>query len=755
MDFLLSSISQILIFDDKSKYMSSISSLIVMLIVILILVYYRLNRRIEILEKKISDLSKKEIPSVEKTENEDNIPEPIQFISQNTGVESPNIIATNFEEPEPQKDWLTPVFDFLKQNALTIIGIFTLVLGIGYFVKYAIDKNWIGETSRAGIGFIVGISIIGIGHFLRKNYTVFSSIITGGGVAVLYFTTTIAFREYHIFSQNTAFLITCLITVISIALSYYYKSEILIIFSLFGGFLAPLMISTGQSNYIFLFTYLSVLNIGMLIIAYLNHWKSIGWISFIFTSIYLFAWTTDHPTLAGIPFYSITYIIFYAFALQNYIKKNLLLQLDILMLVLINFSAVSGLVYIFNELQMFPVSVFPVAFAIINAIGLYREYQNKNFGINYSVFASITVSLITIAFALELKTHLTTSVWAIEASLLLYIWKKTNHKIFKVFFYVLFPMVILSQMITWARYFDSASLNVIFNPVFITSLVVIGSCFMNLFLLKKDSEEEKSELEFYENVFKFLCISVIYFSVLFEILYHISNESLVFILTIGFLFTLYYLFALILFGKKLSISRDFQTGMIYLFLLLLFTHISSSQIATEIISNQIESGFFFVHLLYILPMSYLILKIIPKSDFIKNNLAYWVTSLIIVLAFSFELFRTYLLINANNLEEIYTLQNHFSILYLPIIWAILACLFIYFGLKKEISEFNKIGFSLLGIMVLKLYAYDVWQMDNVSRIIAFIILGIILLLSSFTFQRLKNMIRNLVDKKNESLEENK
>jgi len=754
MDFLLSSISQILIFDDKSECMSSVSSLIVMLIVILILVYYRLNRRIEILEKKISDLSKKEIPSVEKAENEDYTPEPTQFINQNTVVENPNILATNFEEPESQKDWLTPVFDFLKQNALTIIGIFTLVLGIGYFVKYAIDKNWIGETSRAGIGFIAGISIIGIGHFLRKNYTVFSSIITGGGVAVLYFTTTIAFREYHIFSQNTAFLITCLITVISIALSYYYKSEILIIFSLFGGFLAPLMISTGQSNYIFLFTYLSVLNIGMLIIAYLKHWKSIGWISFIFTTIYLFAWTTDHPTLTSIPFYSITYIIFYAFALQNYIKKNLMLQLDILMLVLINFSAVSGLVYIFNELQMFPVSVFPVAFAIINAIGLYREYQKKNFGINYSVFASITVSLITLAFALELKTHLTTSVWAIEASLLLYIWKKTNHKIFKVFFYVLFPMVILSQMITWARYFDSTSLNVIFNPVFITSLVVIGSCFMNLFLLKKDSEEEKSELEFYENVFKFLCISVIYFSVLFEIIYHISDESLVFILTIGFLFTLYYLFALILFGKKLSISRDFQTGMIYLFLLLLFIHISSSQVATEIISKQIESGFFFVHLLYILPLGYLILKIIPKSDFIKNNLAYWVTSLVIVLAFSFELFRTYLLINANNLEEIYTLQNHFSILYLPIIWAVLACLFIYFGLKKDIPEFNKIGFSLLGIMVLKLYAYDVWQMDNVSRIIAFIILGIILLLSSFMFQRLKNMIRNLVDKKDESSEEN-
>lgn len=735
--------------------MNSVFAIIVILIVLLILVYHKLSKRIDILEKQISDLSKKTLISLAKEPKGQDISNiPTQHIRQEVDFQNVQKISENHEENEPQKDWLAPVFDFLKQNALTIIGIFTLVLGIGYFVKYAIDKNWIGETSRAGIGFMVGVAIIGIGHFLRKNYNAFSSIITGGGIAVLYFTTTIAFREYHIFSQNTGFLITCLITIASIALSYYYKSEILIIFSLFGGFLAPLMISTGQSNYLFLFTYLSVLNAGMLIIAYLKQWKSIGWISFVFTFIYLFFWTTEKPDLAAIVFYFITYLIFYAFALQNYFKKNILQQLDILMLILINFSAVAGLAYIFKALHFLPGSVFPIVFGSINAVGWYREYQKKNFGINYSVFTSITISLITLAFALELKTHLITSIWAIEASLLLYIWKKTNHKIFKIFFYVLFPMVIVSQMITWMRYLDSASLNIIFNPVFITSLVVIGSCFMNLYLLKKDSEEEKSELEFYENIFKILCISVIYFSVLFEIIYHISDRSFVFIMTIGFLFTIYYLFTLIVFGKKLSINRDFQTGMIYIFLLLLFIHISTSQVATEIISNKIDSGFFLVHLLYIPLFIYLLLKIFPKSEFIKIHISYWAISLILILAFSFEFYRTCLLLNADNSDEIYMLQNHFSMLYLPIIWAVLACLFIYFGLKKELPEFNKIGFTLLGIMIFKLYAFDVWQMDNVSRISAFIILGIILLLSSFMFQRLKNLIKNLVDKKEESNNEN-
>lgn len=715
--------------------------------------YYRFDKRIRILEKKISDLSEKAPSPLIEVKEESNREASVQMAGYTTDVQNHDVISVAPEESDVRKDRLAPVYDFIKHNALTIVGIFTLVLGIGYFVKYAVDKNWIGETSRAGIGFTIGLLIIGSGHFLRKNYAVFASIITGGGVAVLYFTTTIAFREYHLFSQNTAFIVTCLVTILSTALSYYYKSEILLVFSLFGGFMAPLMISSGQSNYIFLFTYLSVLNTGMLIVAYLKHWKSIGWISFIFTSIYFFFWTVENPSGAAIPFYIAAYLLFYAFALQNYIWKKRLQQLDILMLVLINSSCVAGLVYIFNELHYFPASVFPFAFAFLNSIGWYREYKNKKFSTNYSVFTSITISLITLALAIELKTHLITTVWAIEATLLLFIWRKTRHKIFKSFYYILFPLVILSQIVTWAGYFDSDSLTVIFNPVFITSLVVITSCLLNLFLLKNDDQETNPDSDFYENIFKILCFAVIYFSVLFKIIYHISGKGFTFTLTVGFLFTLFYIFILLILSEKLLISEKFKTGLIYFFLLLILVYVSSSQVVSEIVSKKTDSSFFTVYLLYIFPLIYMIIKILPKSDFIRKHLSYWLIAAVVIAAFSFELLRTYILMNAQSTDDIYSLENHFSVLYLPIIWAVLACLSIYFGLKKEIPEFNKIGFSLLGVMILKLYAYDVWQMDNVSRIIAFILLGIILLLSSFMFQRLKIIVRNLVEKKSKNADE--
>ncbi len=651
---------------------------------------------------------------------------------------------------------ISPVFEFLRQNALAIAGIFTLVLGIGYFVKYAIDKNWIGEVSRAAIGFAAGAGIIGIGHFLRKNYAVFASIITGGGIAVLYFTTTIAFREYHLFSQNAAFSMTCLITLASIFLSYYYKSEILIIFSLFGGFLAPLMISSGQDNYLFLFTYITVINIGMLVIAFLKQWKSIGWIAFIFTSIYLFYWTVAKTEITAVYFYVVGYIVFYAFALQNYFTKKKLLPTDILMLVLVNFTGIIGTVFIFKQLNYDPIIIFPIIFALLNGVLLYKEHTSKKFGTAHSIFSGIAVSLITAAFALEFSTHLITTVWAVEATLLLFIWKKTGLRVFRIFFYILFPLVIIAQMMTWAEYIDAKNLKIIFNPVFLTSSVTVFTTFINLILLRKNPEKTVSENSFFENLFAIVSYAVIYIALLLEIIYHISEKPLIIIFGTAMLFSLYYIFTILLFRRKLEIGQILETGLLYtfLFLIILDVVMAGSGLMTDIVINKIAMNYYFMYGLYLIPLIYTIVKILPESDFFKIPFSYWLLATALVITVSMELFHMYILMFSENAKEMEKLQEYFTLLHLPIIWAVLASLLIYKGLKTTDHEYGKAGFALLGITIIKLYFYDVWKMDNVSRIIAFIILGIILLLSSFLFQRLKNIVTAMVEKKNETNEEN-
>lgn len=735
----------------------------VIIFIIILIIFNNLNTKIRKLEKEISDLNYKinNTPPAQtevihkKTSTEETF---IPQQEQSQQVHHQNIQhseeSENISTPA-QKDWLTPVSDFLKQNALTVIGIFTLVLGIGYFVKYAIDKNWIGEAARAGIGFCTGAGIIITGHFLRKNYQAFSSIITGGGVAVLYFTATIAFREYHLFTQNTAFIITTLITAASIILSYYYKSEVLIIFSLIGGFAAPLMISIGQSNYLFLFIYITLLNTGMLAASFLQHWKSVGWTAYIFTTGYLFFWTNESPEILSITFYLISYLIFYIFALHDYFRRNIFSTSDILILALANFSSILGLLYIFDTLKYEPPIIFPLIFAAINAVLLFREYSRRNFGIAYSVFAGLVTSLITVAIAIQFKTHLITSIWAIETTLLLFIWKKTGHKIFKIFFYILFPLVMIAQLVTWTAYFGTKDFNIILNAPFITSLFTIISIIINLYLLRNTSKESNGkDHNFFEDLITVVSYGVIYITFLLEITYHISEMPWSAITSVGLLFSIYYIFALLLLRKPLNIRNDIQNILIYLFLFLIILNTSASTfpVVAAIITKKLHLSFYFLHLLQWIPFIYIGYRIIPSSEFHKQRISYWMLSLALIISVSCELHHSYILMISNDLPHSYKASEHFNILYLPIIWTILASIFIYKGLKNNIQEYNKIGFALIGLMVLKLYGYDVWQMDNISRISAFIVLGIILLLSSFTFQRLKNMIRNMVDKKDKTEE---
>jgi uncharacterized membrane protein len=512
------------------------------------------------------------------------------------------------------------------------------------------------------------------------------------------------------------------------------------------------MISSGESNYLFLFSYLSILNIGMLAIVFLKNWKRIGWISFIFTTVYLAYWTAEQAEMRSMYFYIITYLIFYLFALQNYIKRNLLLPYDILMLVLINFTSITGLVYLFETLQYEPVVIFPVIFALVNLGLLYREYSGRKFGIPYAVFAGISVSLFTAAIALQFKTHLITSLWAIESTLMLFIWKRTRLNIFKRCFYILFPLVIMAQLVTWTEYTDTKNLSVVFNPVFLTSVVTVITTFINLILLRKLETFNDEKTNFFENVFTVVSYGIIYVALLLEIVYHISEKQWIVIFSTVMLYSLFFIFIILLFRRKLEINTILEVALLYVFsaLIIFNTLISGAGIISDYLMKQLPLAFYLVYLLYWIPFVIVMTSVLAKSDFFKIKFSYWAILLTFTVAVSSELYHLYIISAAGPISDMAPLTKHFSMLYLPIIWAVLASLFLYKGLKSGIAEYNKAGFALIGVMIFKLYAYDVWKMDNVSRIVAFIILGIILLVSSFLFQRVKKIIRNMVERKEEN-----
>ncbi len=185
--------------------------------------------------------------------------------------------------PEPPTDWEK----FIGENLISKIGIAILVLAIGFFVKYAIDNDWIGPVGRVGIGLLCGGILIGVAHRLRNHYKAFSSVLIGGGLAVLYFTIALAYHQYHLLGQTTAFVIMLVITAFSVLLSLLYNREELAIIALVGGFVTPFLVSNGNGDYQVLFTYLLILNTGLLVIAYYKAWRLLNGLAFGFTVVFL------------------------------------------------------------------------------------------------------------------------------------------------------------------------------------------------------------------------------------------------------------------------------------------------------------------------------------------------------------------------------------------------------------------------------------------------------------------------------------
>lgn len=212
------------------------------------------------------------------------------------------------------------------------------------------------------------------------------------------------------------------------------------------------------------------------------------------------------------------------------------------------------------------------------------------------------------------------------------------------------------------------------------------------------------------------------------------------------LYTIFFVF-----GLKIFIAYFFkeysEKNLLIGILLTLFIFISGVvNVGDSIVNKEMSFGFYLFHLLYLVPFSVILFRIFKGfNSYFKTAIGQWFTIFVLTFVVCFEAYYLFLFANLNstNIEQRIEV---FSRIILPIIWTVLGIILIYKGIRNGNKELNKMGFVLIILMMLKLYFFDVWQMDQVSRIIAFIVLGVLLLISSFMFQKLKRMLQNILEK---------
>ncbi|WP_456314997.1 DUF2339 domain-containing protein [Pseudomonas shirazensis] len=754
--------------------------------------------RKEVIEEKISDEQLEKI-ALSSTINTFKPIEPKATAKSTIPVEPEKSFWENFKEQNPDLE------KFIGENLINKLGVLILVLGISYFVKYAIDKDWINEPARVGIGILCGVLVMGIAHKLRKNYAAFSSVIVAGAIAIFYFTIGIAFHDYHLFNQTVAFSIMVVITAFSALVSLSYNRIELAVLSLIGGFAVPFMVSTGEGNYVVLFSYISILNIGILAIAYYKKWNLVNVLAYIFTILLYGGWlfkdiSSSKPHYIGaFTFGFAFYFIFIIMNIINNIRSKgefSKTQLTILASNTFLFYA-AGMSILANYHPEYR-GLFTAAIALLNL--MYASFLYKKFGLDKKavyLLIGLTLTFITLAVPIQFEGNYITLFWAAEAVLLLWLSQKSKISSYRFGSVIVHALMIISLIMDWNLFYNSdLPLKIIINPIFITGLFAASSLFAVWFLLKNENENITLfnftfNPEKYKNLVLIFGVIIIYLTGLLEVIYQ-SNTHLASANSSIALSALYHLlFSAVLTSvliKNKTQSRYQLSIVIAITNIILFTFGFSNYAFFEH-REILESGSgqpvaFYLHyisLALIIYFGYQLFQINKsiKFEFFKNKYFVWVSAFFIIYIASSEVMLHGLIlmnspISLQDLQasSIYIDNNQSDILSVrsavaddmieiarikiiktgfPVLWGVLAFVFLIIGIKKQVKALRVIALSLLGLTIVKLFFYDISNISETGKIISFILLGILILIISFVYQKIKVLVID-ENKPNESNE---
>ncbi|HLP39444.1 DUF2339 domain-containing protein [Lacibacter sp.] len=179
---------------------------------------------------------------------------------------------------------------FIGLKLLNFVGIIVLLIGIVIGVKFAVDKNLISPLLRIILAYLAGIVLFALSFFLHKKYEAFSAILFSGAAATFYFTTYGAFEFYGFLSRPFTFSLMVLLTISTVWISLRFNRQEIAILALVGAYGIPFLVGGDSGNIAALFTYLFVINCGILFISFRKNWEWLKYLSFGFSWLILLSW---------------------------------------------------------------------------------------------------------------------------------------------------------------------------------------------------------------------------------------------------------------------------------------------------------------------------------------------------------------------------------------------------------------------------------------------------------------------------------
>ena len=313
------------------------------------------------------------------------------------------------------------------------IGIIAIFLGVTFFLKYAVDNDWIGAVGRVLIGAAVGLAFLILGERLRKRYPSYAYGLTGGGIAVLYAAIWFASgKKYDLLSPAVAFALMSVVTAIASLLAARYNALPIAVLGLIGGFLTPILLSTGVDDEAGLFSYIALLDLGVLALAYSKQWRSLNYMAFISTVLMFAAWMGEwyepNKLWTTIFFLTLLFAIFALLAvLYNVVNRRPTSWLDLAMVfanALLYFGASYSLLddEYYGRLGLFALLV--AAFYL--GLGYFTYRRDQEDRLLVFTFLGLGFLFSVLAVPIQFDQHWVTMGWAIEGAVMTWIGLRAN-----------------------------------------------------------------------------------------------------------------------------------------------------------------------------------------------------------------------------------------------------------------------------------------------------------------------------------------
>ena len=705
------------------------------------------------------------------------------------------IPTTIKSKPKSYKSWFAgkEMESLIGGKLLNRIGALALIIGIGFFLKYAFDRNWISEWVRVGIGFLSGFSLIlGGWYFDRRDFKIFSQGLLGAGIAVLFLSVFASFNFYHLLPQIAAFAMMSAITAFTFWLGVKYNSIAVAILGCVGGFLTPILLSTGQANEVGLFTYLVLLDIGILLVFIRkSEWQILYPLVLLGTYLIYYAWfgeyflgTLWYESLITAGFLIIFWLMFLLVEFY-YIYQGKTKNSDIFRIT----NVISLLIFIINLYIVFDHQfhswmglVFVIISAKYFALSWFSAVKDKENFMRRDILLISSLAALLLATLIQFENYAAIAFLSTEAILFIYFGLKNDLKVLKRFTLITIILSILKLIYSdLSILFSNEHYFMFFNQNVLGSLSIAIASFVICLRLKNETKPHYLQMA---SVYNYIWSIALVYLIFTEISHY--HNYLEYISNWNNLKNMHYNYSENLVNWSNYQLIDFHRNLTSSFALMLYSipliyygflqkakpavFVALGSLAIGILTI-VKVGYSFEPIgLYSIIFNYrfsaILIGILSTGlvliiTYKNRNFSSWMEKtgsaifiafiLLIVILISAETNDNYVQIisnlntNSNSsasqfiINEVHRFEN-IQQLSLSGIWIVYSIMMVAIGIWKRNKLLRLISIGLFGITILKVFIFDLSFLETLYRIFSFVALGLILLTVSYLYQRYKSII---------------